>query len=59
MADRWAFVIAIDKHLDPSLGTVPYAETAAKTVSDALAAAGYPKANQSVLLGHIHSRRRP
>ena len=51
MADRWAFVIAIDKYLDPALGTVPYAEAGAKAISDALAAAGYPKANQFVLLG--------
>jgi len=56
VADRWALVIAIDKHLDPALGTVPYAEAGAKAVSDALAAAGYPKSNQFVLLGSHATR---
>ncbi len=51
MADRWAFVVATDKFLDPALGAVPYAESGARAVSDALTAAGYPKANQLVLLG--------
>jgi hypothetical protein len=51
VADRWALVIATDKYLDPTLGTVPYAEAGARAVSDALAAAGYPKGNQFVLLG--------
>lgn len=51
MADRWALIVAADKFLDPGLGAVPYAEAGAKALADALAAAGYPKANQVVLLG--------
>lgn len=51
MADRWALIVATDKFLDPALGTVPYAEAGAKALSDALAQAGYPKANQFLLLG--------
>lgn len=51
MADRWAFLVAIDKPLDPGLGATPYAEAGARALSDALLAAGTPKANQFVLLG--------
>lgn len=51
MADRWALIVATDKFLDPNLVPVPYAESGAKALADALAAAGYPKANQVVLLG--------
>src|SRR5687767_7101877 len=50
-ADRWVFVLAVDKHLDPSLGTTPYAEAGARAVTDGLAAVGYPRSNQIVLLG--------
>jgi hypothetical protein len=56
VADRWALVIATDKFLDSALGAVPYAEAGAKAVSDALAAAGYPRANQFVLLGQQASK---
>jgi hypothetical protein len=51
VADRWALIVATDKFLDPALGTAPYAEAGAKALSDALAQAGYPKANQFLLLG--------
>lgn len=51
MADRWAFIVAIEKHLDPTLGVMPYAEAGAKALADALTLAGYPKAKQVVLLG--------
>lgn len=51
MADRWAFVVATDKFLDPAFGSVPYAEAGAKALADALAAVGYPKERQTVLLG--------
>lgn len=51
MADRWAFIVAVEKHLDPSLGATPYAEAGAKAIADALTNAGYAKANQFVLLG--------
>jgi hypothetical protein len=51
VADRRALFVAIDTFLDPTLGAVPYAETAAKAVADALTRAGYPKANQTLLLG--------
>ena len=51
MADRWAFIVATDRHLDPALGTTPYAESGAKALSDALATAGYPKDRQVALLG--------
>lgn len=56
MADRWAFVVAIEKHADPALGGVPYAESGAKAVSDALAGAGYRRANQIVLTGSAATR---
>lgn len=52
MADCRALFVAIDTFLDPTLGAVPYAETAARAVSDAFTKVGYPKANQFVLLGH-------
>ena len=51
MADRWAFIVAVEKPLDPTLGATPYAETGAKAIADALTLAGYAKANQFVLLG--------
>lgn len=51
MADRWAFIVAVEKPLDPIFGATPYAEAGAKALADALANAGYPKANQFVLLG--------
>jgi hypothetical protein len=56
VADRWAFVVAIDKFLNPGLGTVPYAEAGAKAVADSLAAAGYPRQNQFVLTGQHATR---
>lgn len=51
MADRWAFIVATDKHLDPALGAAPYAESGARALTDALATVGYPKDRQTVLLG--------
>lgn len=51
MADRWAVIVAIEKHLDTKLGGVPYAEAGAKSLAGALAAVGYPQANQVLLLG--------
>lgn len=51
MADRWAFVVATDKFLDPTFGSVPYAEAGAKALSEALAVVGYPRELQTVLLG--------
>ncbi|HET6573416.1 MAG TPA: hypothetical protein VFG68_07430 [Fimbriiglobus sp.] len=51
MADRWALVIAIDNFLDPEWGLVPFAESGARALADALAAAGYPAERQFVLLG--------
>jgi hypothetical protein len=51
VADRWAFVVATDRFLDPGFGPVPYAEAGAKALAEALAAVGYPKERQTVLLG--------
>ncbi|WP_161968072.1 caspase family protein [Fimbriiglobus ruber] len=51
MADRWALVVAVDKYLDPALNGVTYAEASARAVADALAGAGWPKANQILLFG--------
>lgn len=51
MSDRWALLVAIDTYQDQTLGAVPYAEAGAKAAADALAAAGYPKKNQFLLLG--------
>ncbi|MGL6094237.1 MAG: hypothetical protein ACRC7O_00360, partial [Fimbriiglobus sp.] len=51
MPDRWAFVVAVEKYLHPEFGPVAYAEAGAKALAEALTAAGYPKANQFVLLG--------
>ena len=56
MADRWALIVATDKFLDAELGTVPYAEAGAKALADALAASGYPKANQFVLPGPLATK---
>jgi hypothetical protein len=51
VADRWALVIAVDNYLDPEWGLVPFAESGARALADALAAAGYPTERQFVLLG--------
>lgn len=51
MADRWAFVVAVEKFLHPEFGPMPYAEAGAKALAEAVVSAGYPKANRFVLLG--------
>lgn len=51
MSDRWALLVAIDTHQDPTLGAVPYAEAGAKAAAEALAAVGYAKKNQTLLVG--------
>lgn len=51
MSDRWALLVAIDTYQDAILGAVPYAEAGAKAAADALAAIGYPKKNQILLIG--------
>lgn len=51
MPDRWLFAVAIDTYQDATLGAVPYAEAGAKAAADALAAVGYAKKNQVVLVG--------
>ncbi len=51
MSDRWALLVAIDTYQDSTLGAVPYAEAGAKAAADALAAVGYAKKNQFVLVG--------
>jgi hypothetical protein len=56
LADRWSLIVAIDRHLDPELGAVPFAESGARLVADALAVAGYPRERQFVLLGQQATR---
>jgi hypothetical protein len=56
VADRWAFVVAVEKPLHPEFGTAPYAEAGAKAIADALLTAGVPKANQAVLLGQYATK---
>jgi hypothetical protein len=51
VSDRWALLVAIDTHQDPTLGAVPYAEAGAKAAAEALAAVGYAKKNQILLVG--------
>lgn len=51
MSDRWVLFVAVDSYLDASLGAVPYAESAARTAADLLAAAGWPKKQHVALLG--------
>jgi hypothetical protein len=52
VSDRWVLFVAIDSYLDASLGAVPYAESAARTAADLLAAAGWPKKQHVALLGN-------
>ncbi len=51
MADRWLFVVAVEKYLDTTVGTVPYAESGARGLAEALAGAGYPKTHHVTLFG--------
>ena len=51
MPDRWLFAVAVDSYQDATLGAVPYSEATAKAAADALAAVGYARKNQVVLLG--------
>lgn len=56
MADRWAFLVAIEKFADPALGGVPYADGCAKALADALASSGYRRSHQVVLTGSHATR---
>jgi hypothetical protein len=51
VSDRWALLVAIDSYQDATLGAVPYAEAGAKAAADTLAAVGYAKKNQFLLVG--------
>lgn len=48
MADRWAVVVGIADFLNPDVAAVPFAQTDAKAVADAL---GYPPERLVLLLG--------
>ena len=51
MATSRAFVVGIEEWLNPGFGAVPYARRGAELLSHAFATAGYPTADQILLLG--------
>jgi hypothetical protein len=51
VSDRWALLVAIDSYQDATLGAVPYAEAGARQASELLAATGYAKKHQFLLVG--------
>jgi hypothetical protein len=56
MADRLALIIAIESHQDPSLPTASHAETDAATLARALVPLGFPRTEQTILLGNQATR---
>ena len=56
MADRWALIVATDRFLDARLGPVPFAESGARLLADALTEVGYPRDRQFVLSGSQATR---
>jgi hypothetical protein len=51
VAERWAVVVGIEKHLHPELGNLPLAEADATAVASVLESVGFPAARQVVFRG--------
>ncbi len=56
VADRWAFLFAVEKPLDAKLGSAPYAESGMRKLSATLAEVGIPRTHQFLLLGSHATR---
>lgn len=51
MSTPWAFIIGIDQYAEKAFGVVPYAEVAAKAVSESLTRLGLPARQQFLHVG--------
>lgn len=56
MADRWAVIAAVEKHLHPDFPPAPFAEADARAVATALETAGVPAARRFLLTGQYATK---